>query len=154
MRCPLLLSPDLSQDRRPYGRMEKGRRIAGLLVLNDRSRVPQKSMPPIPPIPEPAPPGMAEPCFFGSSATIASVVISRPATEAIISARSRSGSIGFGAKVMAPEDRKQGEIFRDVDLAPIGLAAGLTFGFPLSFGRPMGVESLNATRQALSECRE
>jgi hypothetical protein len=62
--------------------MEKGRRIAGLLVLNDRSRVPQKSMPPIPPIPPPAPPGMAEPCFFGSSATIASVVISRPATEA------------------------------------------------------------------------
>jgi hypothetical protein len=65
--------------------------------------------------------------------------------EKIISARSRSGSIGFGAKVMAPEDRKQGEIFRDVDLAPIGLAAGLTFGFPLSFGRPMGVESSNAT---------
>ena len=35
--------------------------------------------------------------------------------EKIISARSRPGSIGFGAKVMAPEDRKQGEIFRDVE---------------------------------------
>ena len=35
--------------------------------------------------------------------------------EKIISARSRQGSIGFGAKVMAPEDRKQGEIFRDVE---------------------------------------
>ena len=34
--------------------------------------------------------------------------------EKIISARSRPGSIGFGAEVMAPEDRKQGEIFRDV----------------------------------------
>ena len=32
--------------------------------------------------------------------------------EKIISARSRPGSIGFGAKVMAPEDRKQGEVFR------------------------------------------
>ena len=44
--------------------------------------------------------------------------------EKIISARSRSGSIGFGAKVMAPEDRKQGEIFRDVeseDLLKFGL---------------------------------
>jgi hypothetical protein len=44
--------------------------------------------------------------------------------EKIISARSRSGSIGFGAKVMAPEDRKQGEIFRDVepeDLLKYGL---------------------------------
>ena len=44
--------------------------------------------------------------------------------EKIISARSRSGSIGFGAKVMASEDRKQGEIFRDVeseDLLKFGL---------------------------------
>jgi ATP-dependent Clp protease ATP-binding subunit ClpX len=44
--------------------------------------------------------------------------------EKIISARSRSGSIGFGAKVMAPEDRKQGEIFREVepeDLLKFGL---------------------------------
>ena len=34
------------------------------------------------------------------------------------------GSIGFGAKVIAPEDRKQGEIFRDVepeDLLKYGL---------------------------------
>jgi hypothetical protein len=35
--------------------------------------------------------------------------------EKIISARSRPGSIGFEAKVMAPEDRKQGEIFREVE---------------------------------------
>jgi ATP-dependent Clp protease ATP-binding subunit ClpX len=44
--------------------------------------------------------------------------------EKIISARSRPGSIGFGAKVMAPEDRKQGEIFRDFepeDLLKYGL---------------------------------
>jgi ATP-dependent Clp protease ATP-binding subunit ClpX len=44
--------------------------------------------------------------------------------EKIISARSRSSSIGFGAKVIAPEDRKQGEIFRDVepeDLLKYGL---------------------------------
>ena len=31
--------------------------------------------------------------------------------EKIISARSRPGSIGFGAKVITPKDRKQGEIF-------------------------------------------
>ena len=44
--------------------------------------------------------------------------------ETIISARSRPGSIGFGAEVMAPEDRKQGEIFREVepeDLLKFGL---------------------------------
>ena len=44
--------------------------------------------------------------------------------EKIISARGRSTSIGFGARVMAPEDRKQGEIFRDVepeDLLKYGL---------------------------------
>ena len=44
--------------------------------------------------------------------------------EKIISARGRATSIGFGAKVMAPEDRKQGEIFRDVepeDLLKYGL---------------------------------
>src|SRR3974377_610026 len=44
--------------------------------------------------------------------------------EKIISGRSPPGSIGFGAKVIAPEDRKQGEIFRDVepeDLLKYGL---------------------------------
>ncbi len=44
--------------------------------------------------------------------------------EKIISARSRPGSIGFDAKIIAPEDRKQGEIFRDVepeDLLKFGL---------------------------------
>jgi ATP-dependent Clp protease ATP-binding subunit ClpX len=34
--------------------------------------------------------------------------------EKIISARGRSTSIGFSAKVLAPEDRKAGEIFREV----------------------------------------
>jgi ATP-dependent Clp protease ATP-binding subunit ClpX len=41
-----------------------------------------------------------------------------------ISARGRSTSIGFGAKVAAPEDRKAGEIFREVepeDLLKYGL---------------------------------
>ena len=44
--------------------------------------------------------------------------------EKIISARGRSASIGFGAKVLAPEDRKTGEIFREVepeDLLKYGL---------------------------------
>jgi ATP-dependent Clp protease ATP-binding subunit ClpX len=44
--------------------------------------------------------------------------------EKIVSARSRPGAIGFGAKVIAPEDRNQGEIFRDVgseDLLKFGL---------------------------------
>src|SRR5437667_4126869 len=36
--------------------------------------------------------------------------------EKIISARGRSASIGFSAKVLAPEDRKAGEIFREVEL--------------------------------------
>src|SRR3984885_2509873 len=44
--------------------------------------------------------------------------------DKIISARGRTSSIGFSAKVMAPEDRKQGEIFREVepeDLLKYGL---------------------------------
>ncbi len=44
--------------------------------------------------------------------------------EKIISARSRSSSIGFGAKVIAPDDRGTGEIFREVapeDLLKYGL---------------------------------
>ena len=44
--------------------------------------------------------------------------------EKIISARGRSTSIGFGAKVIAPEDRGTGEIFREVepeDLLKYGL---------------------------------
>src|SRR3974377_2441940 len=44
--------------------------------------------------------------------------------EKIISARSRPGPTAFGAKVAGPEDRKQGEIFRDVapeDLLKYGL---------------------------------
>ena len=44
--------------------------------------------------------------------------------EKIISSRGKSTSIGFGARVVAPEDRKQGEIFREVepeDLLKYGL---------------------------------
>ena len=44
--------------------------------------------------------------------------------EKIISARGKSTSIGFGAKVSAPEDRRAGEIFRQVepeDLLKYGL---------------------------------
>jgi ATP-dependent Clp protease ATP-binding subunit ClpX len=44
--------------------------------------------------------------------------------EKIISARGKSTSIGFGAKVTAPEDRRAGEIFREVepeDLLKYGL---------------------------------
>jgi hypothetical protein len=66
---------------------------SGLLVLVT-DRAPQKSMPPIPPMPPPAPPGMAEPCFFGSSATIASVVISRPAIEAAPCRATRTTFVG------------------------------------------------------------
>jgi ATP-dependent protease Clp ATPase subunit len=35
--------------------------------------------------------------------------------EKIISARGRATSIGFGAKVAGPDDRKTGEIFREVE---------------------------------------
>jgi ATP-dependent Clp protease ATP-binding subunit ClpX len=44
--------------------------------------------------------------------------------DKIISSRGKSTSIGFGARVAAPEDRKQGEIFREVepeDLLKYGL---------------------------------
>ena len=44
--------------------------------------------------------------------------------EKIISARGRAASIGFGAKVAGPDDRKTGEIFREVepeDLLKYGL---------------------------------
>ena len=54
--------------------------------------------------------------------------------EKIISARGRSTSIGFGAKVMAPEDRKQGEIFRDVepeDLLKYGLISEFVGRLPV-----------------------
>ncbi len=50
--------------------------------------------------------------------------------EKIISARSRPGSIGFGAKVVTPEDRKQGEIFREIepeDLLRYGLIPSVVF---------------------------
>src|SRR5712672_3260946 len=54
--------------------------------------------------------------------------------EKIISARSRPGSIGFGAKVITPEDRKQGEIFREIepeDLLKYGLIPEFVGRFPV-----------------------
>jgi ATP-dependent Clp protease ATP-binding subunit ClpX len=39
--------------------------------------------------------------------------------EKIISTRGRATSIGFGAHVLAPEDRRSGEIFRDVEPADL-----------------------------------
>jgi ATP-dependent Clp protease ATP-binding subunit ClpX len=54
--------------------------------------------------------------------------------EKIISGRSRPGSMGFGANVIAPEDRKQGEIFRDVepeDLLKYGLIPELVGRLPV-----------------------
>src|SRR5262249_51704557 len=55
--------------------------------LNSYSGV-QKSMP------LPGPPGMARLCFFGSSATMASVVMSRPATEAAPCSAARTTLVG------------------------------------------------------------
>ena len=48
----------------------------------------QKSMPPMPP------PGIAVLCFLGTSATIASVVMSRPATEAAPCSAARTTLVG------------------------------------------------------------
>jgi hypothetical protein len=55
------------------------------------NRAPQKSIPPMPP---PGPPGIAGLCFFGTSATIASVVISRPAMEAAPCRAARTTLVG------------------------------------------------------------
>src|SRR6201989_2414104 len=57
-------------------------------------RAPQKSMPPIPPMPPPAPPGIAGLCFFGNSATMASVVMSKPATDAAPCSAARTTLVG------------------------------------------------------------
>ncbi|RXH02759.1 ATP-dependent Clp protease ATP-binding subunit ClpX [Bradyrhizobium vignae] len=54
--------------------------------------------------------------------------------EKIISARGRSTSIGFGAQVLAPEDRRSGEIFRHVepeDLSKYGLIAEFVGRLPV-----------------------
>jgi ATP-dependent Clp protease ATP-binding subunit ClpX len=54
--------------------------------------------------------------------------------EKIISARGRSTSIGFGANVLAPEDRKAGELFREVepeDLLKYGLIPELVGRLPV-----------------------
>src|SRR6202022_158869 len=54
--------------------------------------------------------------------------------EKIISARGRGTSIGFSAKVIAPEDRRTGEVFRDVepeDLLKYGLIPELVGRLPV-----------------------
>jgi len=61
------------------------------------SRSDQKSIPP--PIP-PAPGGMAGVCFFGTSATIASVVMSRPATEALKKVRPHNDDQKTGVEIV------------------------------------------------------
>src|SRR6201985_2280802 len=64
--------------------------------------------------------------------------------EKIIAARGRSASIGFSAKVLAPEDRKAGEIFREVepeDLLKYGL-------IPEFVGRVPVVATLEALHEA------
>ena len=67
--------------------------------------------------------------------------------EKIISARGRSASIGFSAKVLAPEDRKAGEIFREVepeDLLKYGL-------IPEFVGRLPGRGHARRSRRALAQ---
>ncbi len=67
--------------------------------------------------------------------------------EKIISARGRSTSIGFGARVAAPEDRKQGEIFREVepeDLLKYGL-------IPEFVGRLAGRRDAGRPRRAVAQ---
>src|SRR5262245_65307357 len=61
-------------------KMEKGGLAAALPVF-DALVFPVAQKPPMPPIPPP-PPGIGGAASLGSSATIASVVIRRPATEA------------------------------------------------------------------------
>jgi ATP-dependent Clp protease ATP-binding subunit ClpX len=61
--------------------------------------------------------------------------------EKIISARSRPGSIGFGAKVIAPEDRKQGEIFREIEPEDL-----LKYGLP-----PSGHSDARGSRRGLAQ---
>src|SRR5271165_7262051 len=74
--CGLPAEP---QEERVLG-FEESAFAPSFFALIDRAA--QKSMPPIPPMPPPGPPGIAGLCLRGSSATIASVVISRPAMEA------------------------------------------------------------------------
>ena len=67
--------------------------------------------------------------------------------EKIISARGRSTSIGFAARVAAPEDRKQGEIFREVepeDLLKYGL-------IPEFVGRLPGGGDARGSRRAFAQ---
>ena len=67
--------------------------------------------------------------------------------EKIISARGRSTSIGFAAQVLAPEDRRTGEIFRHVepeDLLKYGL-------IPEFVGRLPVVATLGRSRRGFAE---
>src|SRR5216683_2557136 len=58
--------------------------------------------------------------------------------EKIISARGRSSSIGFGAQVIAPEDRGTGEIFREVAPEDLRDRVSLVAGTPRARHRDRG----------------
>jgi hypothetical protein len=68
--------------------------VLGPSLFSMIDREPQKSMPPIPHMPPPGPPGIAGLCFFGSSATMASVVMSKPATDAAPYSAARTTLVG------------------------------------------------------------
>ena len=72
---------------------EKGRLESRPVRFRDDGG-PQKSMPPIPPIPPPPPPIGIAGFSLGTSATIASVVMSRPATDAASCSAVRTTLVG------------------------------------------------------------
>ena len=79
--------------------------------------------------------------------------------EKIISSRGRSTSIGFAARVAAPEDRKQGEIFREVepeDLLKFGLIPEFIGRLPVTatledLDEPSLVKILTEPKNALTK---
>src|SRR5207302_1098850 len=71
--------------------------------------------------------------------------------EKIISARGRSTSIGFAAQVLAPEDRRTGEIFRHVepeDLLKYGLIPEFVGRLPV-VATLEGVEEVVISREVV-----
>ena len=66
--------------------------------------------------------------------------------EKIISSRGRATSIGFGARVAAPEDRKQGEILREVEPEDL-----LKFGYSRIRRPAPVVATLGGSRRALAQ---
>ena len=78
--------------------------------------------------------------------------------EKIISARGRSTSIGFAAQVLAPEDRRTGEIFRHVepeDLLKYGLIPEFVGRLPVvgtlhELDKPALIQILTQPRNAIT----